>query len=572
MTVEVLFALATGVLLILMQAGFAMVETGLTRSKNATHTVTMSVTVYAIGVLAYYAVGFALMNGGALPPQGGTPAAETSLSIGGHEFGLFSHEGFFLAGRTLDAGLLALFLSQSLMANVATTIPTGAMAERWRFSAFALYAVAMAAIVYPVFGNWVWGGGWLAQLGANFGLGHGQVDFAGSSVIHMTGGVAALVGCRVLGPRIGKYNRDGSLNVLLSHSVPLYMVGTLILAVGWFGLNAGQAVSAGAGDLIVARVVVNTLLASAAGAVAGMGFMWFLYQKPDPSFICNGLLAGLVAISAGCAFVTPGAAVFIGLVAGVLVVRSVLFFERSTKLRLDDPVGAISVHGVSGAWGVLAVGLFADGTYGHGWNHSYWFKLPDGKLKWLAEPPAVLEKGWTPQGVTGLLHGNASQFWAECIGLAANVVWVGAASYIIFKLIGAAVGNRVPATTELQGLDIPELGVVGYVTEDPMAPKGGASRPPAEPRPAAVPASAQKRYSIVIDGVDPAVVKTAWNDLCQPKEGPEPDFLAIYSHMTLLKGNRFRFSGGEPEDVRVRIERLLSSRLPGRMIRAKIED
>jgi hypothetical protein len=240
-------------------------------------------------------------------------------------------------------------------------------------------------------------------------------------------------------------------------------------------------------------------------------------------------------------------------------------------MRLDDPVGAISVHGVSGAWGVLAVGLFADGAYGNGWNHSYWFKLPGGKLKWLADPAAA-EAGWTPQGVTGLLHGNAAQFWAECIGLAANVIWVGIASYIVFKLIGAAVGNRVPATTELQGLDIPELGVVGYVSEDPMAPKGDAGRPMAEPRAAAVPPSAQKRYSIVIDGIDASLIKTAWNELCQPKEGPQPDFLAIYSHMTLLKGNRFRFIGGEPEDVRARMERLLSSRLPGRMIRAKIEE
>ncbi len=459
-------------------------------------------------------------------------------------------------------------MSQSLLANVATTIPTGTLAERWRFSAFALYAVAMAALIYPVFGNWVWGGGWLAALGANFGLGNGMVDFAGSAVIHMTGGVAALVGCWVLGPRIGKYNRDGSRNVLLAHSVPMYMTGTIILTVGWLALNAGRA--APMSDAVIARVVVNTLLASAAGAVSGMGFMWRLYGKPDPSFMCNGLLAGLVAISAPCAFVTPGAAVFIGLAAGVLVVRTVLFLERAT--RLDDPVGAISVHGVNGAWGLLALGLFADGSVGHGLNHSYWFKLPDGSLKWLAESPAVLEAGWKPQGVTGLLYGNSSQFWAECIGGLANVAWVVATSYMVFKLIGMAVGNRVSATTEMQGLDIPELGAIGYVTEDPMAPQGAVNRPLAEPRAAAAPPSALKRYGIVIEGVDANLVKAAWNEMCQPKDGPDPDFVAIYPHMTLVKGNRFRFSGGDSEDVRSRMERLLSARLTGRMIRARIEE
>jgi Amt family ammonium transporter len=541
MAVNVVWTLVTGFLVVLMQAGFAMVETGLTRSKNVTHTMTMSLMAYALGALGFFAVGFALMWGGS-----GSPAAalssqavldsEAAISVSGHSFGVFGHDGFFLAGKAIDFGLLTLFFAQAVLASVAATIPTGAMAERWKFRSFVHYVLFMTAFVYPIFGNWVWGGGWLAGLGANLSLGKGFVDFAGSSVIHMTGGVAALAGCRILGPRIGKYNRDGSLNVLLPHSVPLYMAGTMILAFGWFGLTAGRAMIAD--DLIVGRVVTNTLLASAAGAVAAMIFMWNLYRKPDPSFMCNGLLAGLVAISAPCAYVAPWVAVLIGLVAGVLVVWSVLFLERAT--RLDDPVGAISIHGVNGAWGVLAVGLFADGSYG---------------------------------GVTGLFHGGGMQLVAQAIGLVANVVWVFGATYLFFKIVGAHVGNRVGPTTELQGLDVPELGVVGYFNEDPAAAKGTLSRQIAEPRAATAPPPASEiRFGVVIDGVDPGLVKAAWNELCQPTDAPaDPDFAAVYPLMTLLKGNRFRFRGGNAEDVRSKMERLLAKRLPGKTIRARIE-
>jgi Amt family ammonium transporter len=541
MAVNVVWTLVTGFLVVLMQAGFAMVETGLTRSKNVTHTMTMSMMAYALGALGFFAVGFALMWGG-----GGTVAAalgshavfdaEAAVSLSSHSYGIFGREGFFLAGKAIDFGLLVLFFAQAVLANIAATIPTGAMAERWKFRSFVYYVLFMTAVVYPIFGNWVWGGGWLAALGVNLNLGKGFVDFAGSSVIHMTGGVAALAGCRILGPRIGKYNRDGSLNVLLPHSVPLYMAGTLILAVGWFGLTAGRAIIAD--DLIVGRVVTNTLLASAAGAVAAMIFMWNLYRKPDPSFMCNGLLAGLVAISAPCAYVAPWAAVLIGLVAGVLVVWSVLFLERAT--RLDDPVGAISIHGINGAWGVLAVGLFADGSYG---------------------------------GVTGLFHGGGMQLVAQAIGLVANVVWVFGATYLFFKIVGAFVGNRVGPTTELQGLDVPELGVVGYFNEDPAAAKGSLTRQIAEPRAAIAPPPASEiRFGVVIDGVDPGLVKAAWNELCQPKDAPaDPDFAAVYPLMTLLKGNRFRFRGGNSEDVRGKMERLLAKRLPGKTVRARIE-
>jgi ammonium transporter, Amt family len=541
MAANVVWTLVTAILVVAMQAGFAMVATGLTRSKNVTHTMAMSLMAFALGGLGYFAVGFALMWGGsgsAAAPIGSHAVldAEAAVTISGRSYGLFGHDGFFLAGKSIDFGLLALFFAQAVLAIVAATIPTGALAERWKFRSFVHFTLLMTAVVYPIFGNWVWGRGWLASLGANANLGKGFIDFAGSGVIHMTGGVAALAGCRVLGPRIGKYNRDGSLNVLLPHSVPLYMAGTLILAFGWFGLTAGRAMIGD--DLIVGRVVANTLLASAAGATAAMVFMWNLYSKPDPSFMCNGLLAGLVAISAPCAYVAPWAAVLIGAVAGVLVVWSVLFLERAT--RLDDPVGAISIHGLNGAWGILAVGLFADGSFG---------------------------------GVTGLFHGGASQLAAQAIGLVANVIWVFGTSFLFFKIIGAHVGNRVGPTTELQGLDVPELGVVGYFNEDPTAAKGTLSRQFTEPRAAVAPPPASEiRFGVVIDGIEPGLVKAAWNELCQPKDAPpDPDFVKVYPLMTLLKGNRFRFRGGNAEEVRAIMERLLAKRLPGKTIRARVE-
>jgi hypothetical protein len=339
----------------------------------------------------------------------------------------------------------------------------------------------------------------------------------------------------------------------------------LILAFGWFGFTGGHCV---AGDLNVGRVATNTALASAGGAVASMLYLWRLYKKPDPSFICNGLLAGLVAISAPCAFVTPTAAVFIGLVAGVLVVGSVLFIER--VLKLDDPVGAISVHGVNGAWGILALGLFADGTYGQGWNDAHWYRLPGGVLKWFAEKPASLPTGATEQGVTGLFYGSASQLLAECIGMASVLIWIGLASFVLFFLIERLIGNRVSMATEMQGLDIPELGVLGYVNEDPKQ-TARSHAPIVEPRRAVAPKIGPAQFSIIIEGAEVAQLQAVWSALCQPSDGPaDGDFLAIYPQFTTLKGNHFRFREGDPEELRVRLERLLNSRLTGRTIFARI--
>jgi Amt family ammonium transporter len=436
-SLNIVWTLVAGFLVMFMQCGFALVETGFTRAKNVAHTMGMNFMVYAIGMLGYWVCGYALQMGGvgAIASLGGTAPlnAEFSVTAFGHTWGLFGMKGFFLSGDTYDVGVFALFLFQMVFMDTAATIPTGAMAERWKFSAFCVFGFFMAMVAYPLFANWVWGGGWLAQLGAQFGLGHGHVDFAGSSVVHMVGGVAALAGAIVLGPRIGKYTEDGKPIPIPGHHIPMAIAGTFILAFGWFGFNPGSTL--GGGDLRIAVVAVITLLAGAAGAFAAMLFVWTRYGKPDPSMMANGMLAGLVAITAPCAFVNSVSAVVIGLIAGVLVVASVFFVERT--LKVDDPVGAVSVHGVCGAWGVLSLGLFADGTYGDGWNG-------------------------VPGTVKGLLYGDASQFGAQCIGTLTCFVFIFASFYAFFMLVEKTMGNRVPAHDEIQGLDLPEMGVPGY--------------------------------------------------------------------------------------------------------------
>jgi ammonium transporter, Amt family len=437
--INMMWVLITGFLVMFMQAGFAMVEAGLTRAKNVAHTMAMNFMIYPLGMLGFYVAGFAIMFGGlgALGTMGGYAglSKEVSVTLFGKSFGLFGGTGFFLTGTSYDVAIFALFLFQMVFMDTTATIPTGSMAERWKFSAFMIYGAFVGTIMYPVYGNWVWGGGWLATLGSNFGLGHGHVDFAGSSVVHMTGGVIALVFAWLCGPRIGKFNKDGSSNALPAHNVPMAMIGTFILAFGWFGFNPGSTLAGT--DLRIAVVAVNTMLASATGALFAALWMWLVRSnKPDPTMMCNGMLAGLVAITAPCAFVNSISACFIGIVSGILVVEACFFIER--KMKIDDPVGAIAVHGVNGAWGILAVGIFADGTYGDGWNG-------------------------VPGTVTGLLYGNSTQIVAQLIGIAANVTYIGVLSVIVYKLIDAVVGNRVSAGAEVEGLDIPEMGIPGYV-------------------------------------------------------------------------------------------------------------
>jgi Amt family ammonium transporter len=348
--------LLAGFLVFFMQAGFALVETGFTRAKNVAHTMMMNFMIYCVGMTGYWIMGYALQMGGvgALGTMGGTNVLDTefTISLFGRDFGLFGMKGFFLAGTSYDVAVFALFLFQLVFMDTAATIPTGAMAERWKFSSFMVYGFFISMISYPLFANWVWGGGWLSQLGKNFGLGHGHVDFAGSSVVHMMGGVTALAGAMVLGPRIGKYNKDGSANPIPGHNLPMGILGCFILAFGWFGFNPGSTLAAS--DMRIAVIAVNTLLASGAGALAAMFYMWIRFGKPDPTMAANGFLGGLVAITAPCAFVSSFWAFVIGGIAGVILCWSVFFIENT--LRVDDPVGASSVHGTCGAWGVTASG------------------------------------------------------------------------------------------------------------------------------------------------------------------------------------------------------------------------
>jgi ammonium transporter, Amt family len=431
------WVLVGGFLVMFMQLGFAMLETGFTRSKNAVNTMAMNFIIYPVGIIGFWMTGYALMLGGVgqWPSLGvnGIRSHELSVNIGSHGYGILGLHKFALVSVSHDPGSLAMFLFAAVFMDTAATIPTGAMAERWKFSAFFIYGFFMSMFLYPLYANWVWGGGWLAQMGVNFGLGHGHVDFAGSSVVHMTGGVTALAGAIVLGPRIGKFRRDGAIGALPGHNLPMAMVGTLILAFGWFGFNAGSTLAAS--DSRVGLIAANTMLASSAGALAALLYLWHRYNKPDVAMACNGLLGGLVAITAPCAFVTPVAAVLIGAVAGLLVTAVVLALER--RLRIDDPVGAIAVHGACGMWGALALGLFADGSYGDGWNG--------------VQGP-----------VCGLMFGDSSQFVAQVIGVTVNLIVVFGLAMAFFLIVERTIGNRVAAEVEWTGLDALEMGSDAY--------------------------------------------------------------------------------------------------------------
>ncbi len=441
-TLSVEWTLITSCLVMLMMAGFALVETGLCRAKNAAHTTFMTLMTYVLGAAGFWICGFALMQGGMpVPALGGTPGLTAAREVGiillGKTFGLFATKGFFLCGDVYNFGVFTLFFSQVVLMAVAATIPTGTMAERWSLKSFYIYACFVSMLLYPLFGNWAWGGGWLAHLGANCGLGHGYVDFAGSGVVHALGGLCGLAGTIVLGPRIGKYGKGGRINPLPAHHIPMALAGCLILAFGWFGFTTGRAALASGGDLNrIGIIAVVTLLGGAGGALASWGYTLFIGGKPDPTLVGNGLLAGLVAISASAGFVGAPAGFLIGVVAGLLVCWSVNFCD---KFQIDDPVGAISTHGTSGLWGVLAVGIFADGSadYGGAWNG-------------VSGP------------VKGCLHGDWGQLGAQLIGCGTLLVWAFGVSWVFWKIVDKFVGLRVLPEVEIQGLDVSETGVLGY--------------------------------------------------------------------------------------------------------------
>ena len=391
---DYVWTMVAAALVFFMQAGFALVEAGFTRAKNAVNIMMKNLMDFSVGSLAFWAIGFGLM-------------------FGVSKSGWLGTSGFFLSDFSPDGDpwVLAFWMFQVVFAATAATIVSGAMAERTKFTGYLLYSIFISALIYPVFGSWAWGSlyngnGWLEGLGF--------IDFAGSTVVHSVGGWAALAGTIVLGPRLGKYTKDGGIKPILGHNIPLAALGVFILWLGWFGFNPGSTTAA---SKDIAMIFVNTNLAAAAGAVLAMITSWIKFGKPEVGMSLNGALAGLVAITAGCANVSPTSSVIIGAIAGIIVVFAVIMFDR---IKVDDPVGAISVHGVNGAWGTLAAGIFNMG------------------------------------GTTGKIIG------VQLLGIAACFVWTFTAAYILFKIIDKTIGLRVSAEEEAKGLDLSEHGGNAY--------------------------------------------------------------------------------------------------------------
>jgi len=447
------WTLNTGYLVLFMQAGFALLTCGLVRKKNAAHLMMLNFAAYVFAFLAYYAVGYAFQFGAvginASPTNlGGLPTLNKFL-FGSGQWGFLGGKGFFLAGPAYDASSNVFALFEVVFMETAGYIIVGAVCERINFWAFLLCELFIGAILYPVYGCWVWGGGWLSQVGSTLHLGHGYVDFAGSTVVHAVGGFCAMALAIILGPRLGKYGPGGRIRVFPAHNVVFVVTGTLILLFGWMGFNPGSTLAAT--DLRISVIAINTNLAGVAGAAAAMVLWYFIFGKPDITMACNGMLAGLVAVTAPCAFVSPTSAVVIGTLAGLLVCGGVLFNDR--VLKIDDPCGAISVHGYCGWFGAICVGIFADGTYGAGWNGV-------GATNYL---------GHAGQGVTGLLHGDSRQFLCQLFGATICVAWAFGATYLVFGIVNKVRSMRVAPESEIEGLDMPEFGMPAY-PEDAIVP------------------------------------------------------------------------------------------------------
>ncbi|MCM0756887.1 ammonium transporter [Desulfovibrio aminophilus] len=401
---NIMWTLIASILVMFMQAGFAMVEVGLTRAKNAGNILMKNMFDFAAGSVTFYILGFGLM-------------------MGADHAGSFGFSNFNLSEWTpaTPEGLwgFTFWFFQCVFAATATTIVSGAIAERTKFVSYLILSVVITGLIYPISGHWIWGGGWLSKLDAP------MIDFAGSTVVHSVGGWVALAGAILMGPRIGKYTPDGKSRAIPGHNMALVALGVFILWFGWFGFNPGSTVAAQAN---IALIAVTTNLAACTGALGAMLTAWVRYGKPDVSMSFNGALAGLVAITAGCANVSPDGAMIIGAIAGVVVVLSVDFIDK--VLKIDDPVGAISVHGVCGALGTLCVGLFASPDYG---------------------------------GVAGLFYGGGlTQFISQALGVGSVFIWAFGAGLVVFYILKLTVGIRVPAEEEIKGLDITEHGQEAY--------------------------------------------------------------------------------------------------------------
>ncbi|MSV88307.1 MAG: ammonium transporter [Actinobacteria bacterium] len=423
-------------LVIFMQAGFALVETGLTQKKNAAHVMSTNFAIFGLGFVGFLFIGFPLAFGGFTYSAFGLDAPMNAEPLLGSGSWIFLWSGWDHLGDGASAALLGFFLYMVAFMDTVATIPTGSMAERWKWKSFVIWGLFCGAIYYPLFAAWTWGGGWLAKSWDSMSLGAGYADFAGSGVVHAVGGAAALAGALILGPRYGKISPDGKVRAIPGHNIPMAQLGCFILLFGWFGFNAASTFAVT--DVQFATAATNTGIAAAIGAVVAMYYMTFRTGKPDPTMMINGMLAGLVAITAPCAFVGPWAAAVIGALASVIVIEAALFIDRK---GIDDPVGAIAVHGIGGTFGALCVGIFANGKYGAGWN------------------------GSPSEGVEGILYGDAGQFGAQLLGVV--VIWtvIFGIAYGFFFLQNKFTkgGIRSSLQDEIEGLDMREMGVAAYI-------------------------------------------------------------------------------------------------------------
>lgn len=539
---DTVWVLIAGMLVFFMNLGFGCVESGFCRAKNCVNILSKNFIVFAVATLGFWIIGWGFMFGSG----SGWIGTEGLWFVGGADNSPATGDAYKGAYGSISwAGvpLWAKFFFQLVFAGTAATIVSGAVAERIKYHSFIIFTFFMTVIIYPVVGHWIWGGGVLGT-GSWFGDDAGMFDFAGSTVVHSTGGWAALAGILILGPRIGKYGPGGKVNAIPGHNLTAATIGCFVLWFGWFGFNPGSTM--GADFNAIARVCVTTNLAAAAGILSATAVAWILLGKPDLGMTLNGCLAGLVAITAPCAFVTAEWAAVIGLIGGALVVVSVLMFDR---LGVDDPVGALSVHLVNGVWGTLAVGLFG--------------------AKVLMQSGAEVETGLPNNGF--FIDGSTSQLIPQVVGIGLVAVYVFGAATVVWLALKLTLGIRVSREEELEGLDIGEHGneaYHGFV----MAAESLVSHTESEPRAAVVPRDGKDRFTVVVEGVGPQDLAAAWSKLCSPgPDKPSPEFLSVYPHMTTLQGNRFRFRGGDREKVRNDLLKLLRSNLNGSVAHAHVE-
>lgn len=585
---DTVWVMITAFLVFFMNLGFGCVEAGFCRAKNATNILGKNFIVFAFASLAYWVVGWNVMFHDGTPYYGkpalfvsgadGSPSTtrlgnaikddiaaqfklddeakkklfedekfvekineiqseaegkvtkadekfKVSLEVPGHEKfekeyeGKDFYYGVYSSISWTGVPLLAKFFFQLVFAGTAATIVSGCVAERIHYGSFMLFSIFITAVSYPITGHWIWGGGWLAA--------EGFWDFAGSTVVHTVGGAAGLAGILLLGPRLGKYRPDGKVQAIPGHSMALGFIGGLVLWFGWFGFNPGSTMGVAIND--IARITVVTNIACATGMIAATVLAWIIMGKPDFSMTVNGALAGLVAITAPCAWVSLPSAAIIGVLGGILAVFAVIFFD---KIKIDDPVGALAVHLGNGIFGTLCVGLFADPAVGY-----------DAALG----PKLGLLVGGTPE-----------QLLIQAKGVGAVFAFTFVLNFVAWAIIKAIFGIRVHTEAEVIGLDVTEMGMEaynGFQVTDPH------DHLVAEPKSSKTPAGGDKRFTVVVDGPAATELVEAWSNMCMPNGGKTgAEFKAVYPHMTTVRGNKFTFRSGDPKVMKEKLELLFQSK------------